>query len=68
MRHTIEIDAKEIIERTKRETREITKEETQIESVIGFYEIGVSKENIATALKMSIEKVTKIIEKHKKQG
>ncbi len=66
--HTIEIDAKEIIERTKRETREITKEETQIESVIGFYEIGVSKENIATALKMSIEKVTKIIEKHKKQG
>jgi predicted transposase/invertase (TIGR01784 family) len=66
--HTIEIDAKEIIEKTKKETREITKEETQIEAVIGFYEIGVSQENIATALKMSLEKVTKIIENHKKLG
>jgi predicted transposase/invertase (TIGR01784 family) len=64
--HTIEIDAKEIIEKTKKETREITKEETQIEAVIGFYEIGVSKENIATALKIPLEKVTKIIENYKK--
>ncbi|MFN0201924.1 MAG: Rpn family recombination-promoting nuclease/putative transposase [Bacteroidia bacterium] len=66
--HTIEIDAKEIIEKTKKETREITIEETQFGAVIGFYEIGVSQENIATALKMPIEKVTKIIENHKKQG
>ena len=64
--HTIEIDAKEIIEKTKKETREITKEETQFEAVIGFYEIGVSQENIAIALKMSLEKVAKIIENHKK--
>jgi predicted transposase/invertase (TIGR01784 family) len=66
--HTIEIDAKEIIEKTKKETREITIEEIQIESVIGFYEIGVSQENIATALKMPIEKVTKIIVNHKNKA
>jgi predicted transposase/invertase (TIGR01784 family) len=64
--HTIEIDAKEIIEKTKKETREITKQETQFEAVIGFYEIGVSKENIAIALKMPLEKVAKIIENYKK--
>ncbi len=70
--HTIEIDTKEIIEKTKKETQEITRaetrEETQIESVIGFYEIGVSKENIAKALKIPLENVVKILDKHKDKG
>ena len=63
--HTIEIDAKEIIEKTKKETREITKEETQIEAVIGLYENGVQIPTIAKSLKIAEDKVEQIIEKHK---
>jgi predicted transposase/invertase (TIGR01784 family) len=59
--HTIEIDAKEIIEKTKKET----KEETQIESVIGLYENGVQIPIIVKSLKIAEDKVKQIIEKHK---
>jgi hypothetical protein len=62
--HTIEIDAKEIIEKTKKET----KEETQIESVIGLYENGVQLSIIAKSLKITEEKVKQIIEKHKNKA
>ncbi len=58
--HTIEIEAKEIIKKAR--------EDRDIESVIGLYEIDLSEENIAKALKISIERVKNIIEKHKKQG
>jgi predicted transposase/invertase (TIGR01784 family) len=66
--HTIEIDAKEIIEKTKKETREITKEETQFEAVIGLYENGVQLPIIAKSLKIREEKVKQIIEKHKNKA
>jgi predicted transposase/invertase (TIGR01784 family) len=56
--HTIEIEAKEIIKKAK--------EEERIEAVIGFYEVGVSEDKIATALKLPIEKVRQIIESQKK--
>jgi hypothetical protein len=36
------------------------------EALIGFYEIGVSTENIAIALKMTVEKVLEVIAKHQK--
>ena len=69
--HTIEIDTKEIIEKTKKETRETTRietrKETQIESVIGFYENGVQIPIIAKSLKIEEDKVEQIIEKHKKR-
>ena len=55
--HTIEIEAKEIIKKAK--------ENWDVESVIGIYEIGVSEDNIAKALKIPIEKVKQIIENHK---
>ncbi len=56
--HTIEIESKEIIKKAR--------EDRDVESVIGFYEIGVSENNIAKALKIPIENVKLIIEKHKK--
>ncbi len=58
--HTIEIEAKEIIKKAK--------EEQIIESIIGFYEIGVSQDNIAIALKITIEHVKQVIEKHKNKA
>jgi exonuclease VII small subunit len=66
--HTIEIDAKEIIEKTKKETREITIEEIQIESVIGFYENGVQLSIIAKSLKITEDRVKQIIDKHKNKA
>ena len=58
--HTIEIESKEIIKKAR--------EDRDIESIIGFYEIGVSQENIAIALKIPIESVKEIIEKHKNKA
>lgn len=58
--HTIEIDAQEIIEKAK--------EEQTIETVIGFYENGVTISIIAKSLKITGEKVKQIIENNKKQG
>ena len=55
--HTIEIEAKEIIKKAK--------ENWDVDSVIGFYEIGVSEDDIAKALKIPLEKVKQIIENHK---
>jgi len=52
--HTIEIDAKEIIKKAK--------EEERIETVIGFYENGVTIPVIAKSLKMAELAVTKIID------
>jgi predicted transposase/invertase (TIGR01784 family) len=62
--HTIEIDAKEIIEKTRKKARE----DRDIESVIGLHEINLSEENIAKALKIPIEQVKQIIEKHKNKA
>ena len=42
------------------------KEEAQVEAIIGFYEIGTTPENIAKALKITVEKVLAIIAKHQK--
>jgi hypothetical protein len=36
----------------------------EAEAVIGFYDIGVAPENIAKALKITLEKVLEIIAKH----
>jgi predicted transposase/invertase (TIGR01784 family) len=58
--HTIEIEAKEIIKKAR--------EDRDIEAVIGFYEIGVSEDNIAKALKISLDKVKQIIENHKRKA
>jgi predicted transposase/invertase (TIGR01784 family) len=55
--HTIEIEARDIIKKAK--------ENWDVETVIGLYEISVSEENIAKALKIPIDKVKQIIEKHK---
>jgi len=47
------------------EIQDLVKQEgdrKDIEAVLGFYAIGVSIENIAKALKISIEKITQIIE------
>ena len=55
--HTIEIEAKEIIKKAK--------ENWDVESVIGFFEVDVSEKNISKALKIPIEKVRQIIENHK---
>ncbi|MFM2269163.1 MAG: hypothetical protein RL757_2604 [Bacteroidota bacterium] len=40
-------------------------EKKEIEAVIGFYNIGVSENQISNALKIPIEKVKQIIENHK---
>jgi predicted transposase/invertase (TIGR01784 family) len=58
--HTKMADAEELI----RKGREEGKEESKKEAVLGFHEIGVSTENIAKALKITIEKVTEIINTH----
>ena len=58
--HTIEIEAKEIIKKAK--------ENWDVESIISFYEIGVSEDKIAKALKIPIEKVKQIIENHKSKA
>ncbi|MEO0041886.1 MAG: hypothetical protein RL329_1334 [Bacteroidota bacterium] len=50
--HNIEIDAQEIIDKTKRD------------AVLGFHGIGVSPENIAIALQLSLEKVEAILKKY----
>jgi predicted transposase/invertase (TIGR01784 family) len=50
--HTIEIDAQEIIDKTKRD------------AVLGFHGVGVSPENIAIALQLSLEKVEAILKKY----
>ena len=55
--HTIEIEAKEILKKGK--------EKWDVESVVGFFEEGVSENKIAKALKNPIEKVNQIIENHK---
>ncbi len=46
---------------------QIGKEDTIINAVIGFYEIGVTQENIAKALKITTEKVAKIIDDFKNE-
>ena len=48
--------------------KEEGKETTEIEAVIGFYDVGVSKDTISIALKIPIEKVKQIIEKHKNKA
>ena len=57
--HTIEIDAKDIIEKAK--------EEAHIESIIGFYENGVQIPIIAKSLKITEDKVKQIIDSFKKK-
>ncbi len=51
--HTKMADAQEFIKKGE--------ENKEIEAVIGFYEIGVSPENISKALKITLEKVLQII-------
>lgn len=46
--------------------KEEGKEEKEKEAILGFHEISVSIENIAKALKITEEKVRKIIEQHQK--
>ena len=58
--HTIEIEAKEIIKKAK--------ENWDVESVIGLFEVEVSEKNISKALKIPIEKVRQIIENHKNKA
>lgn len=58
--HTKMADAQDLILAEKK-----GEENKEIEAIIGFYEIGVSTENIAKALKISINRVAEIIEKHK---
>ena len=55
--HTKMADAQDLINKGR--------EEEKSEAVIGFYEIGISPENIAIALKTTLEKVLQIIEYHK---
>jgi predicted transposase/invertase (TIGR01784 family) len=52
--HTIEIEAKEIIKKAR--------EDRDVETIIGFHQIGVSESNIASALKISAESVKQVIE------
>ncbi|MDZ7878253.1 MAG: Rpn family recombination-promoting nuclease/putative transposase [Saprospiraceae bacterium] len=56
--HTQMADAQDLIKQGE--------ENKEIEAVLGFYEIGVSPENIAKALKISLSKVLQIIEDNKK--
>ena len=46
----------------------IGEEKKEIEAVIGFYNIGISEEQISIALKISIEKVILIIENYKNKA
>ena len=55
--HTKMADAQDLVNKGR--------EEEKNEAVIGFYEIGVSPENIAIALKTTLEKVLQIIENDK---
>jgi predicted transposase/invertase (TIGR01784 family) len=57
------VDAKDLIEKSKEEG----KEEQLIESIIGFYEIGLSNEKIAKGLKTTLSKVEEVIKEHLKQ-
>ncbi len=58
--HTIEIEAADIIKKAV--------ENRDVETVIGLYEIGISDDNIAKALKITIAKVKQIIENHKNKS
>jgi predicted transposase/invertase (TIGR01784 family) len=62
--HTKMADAQDLI-LAEEKGIEIGATNKEIDAVIGFYEIGVSTENIAKALKITIDKVLKIIETHK---
>jgi CHASE3 domain sensor protein len=55
--HTQMADAQDLIKKGA--------EDKEIEAVIGFYEIGVSAENIAKALKIPLSKVLQIIKDNK---
>ncbi|MDZ4683317.1 MAG: hypothetical protein SGI94_22960, partial [Saprospiraceae bacterium] len=59
--HTKMVDAQDLI------NQGISKgeENKEIEAVIGFYEIGVSPEDISKALKITLDKVLQTIENHK---
>lgn len=59
-------DAKGELSHAKKEGIQEGKERKETEAVIGFYDIGVAPENIAKALKITIEKVSAIIAKHQK--
>lgn len=54
---------KEAAKITIAKIEQMAKEEKEKEAIIGFYNIGVSIENIAKALKISQEKIQEIIEK-----
>lgn len=60
--HTKMADAEELIQKGIKKGED----NKEIEAVLGFYEIGISAENIAKALKIKKEKVNAIIEKHRK--
>ena len=57
--HTKMADAQELINKGR--------EEKEIEAVVGLFEIGLTQDKIATALKISAEKVSKIIDNHNKK-
>ncbi len=42
-------------------------EKTIVQAVLGLYNVGLPKEQIATGLKISVEKVSEILEKHSKK-
>lgn len=41
-------------------------EKVKVQAILGFYEIGVSPENIAKALNITIDKVKQVLKEHKK--
>jgi predicted transposase/invertase (TIGR01784 family) len=61
--HTKMADAQDLINEAMNKGRE----QHQVESILGFYDIGITAKNIAQALKLDIDKVLEIIEKHKKK-
>ena len=52
---------KKALAKAKKETEKET-EKREVETILGFYELGVTTEKIAKALKITEEKVSKIIE------
>jgi predicted transposase YdaD len=55
--HTKMTDAQELINKGRTEK--------EIETVLGLVEIGLSLEQIAVALKISVERVKEIVERHR---
>lgn len=62
------VDAQELIDKSKEEGikqgKQEGKEEQLIESIIGFYEMGLPNEKIAQGLKITLSKVEEIIKKY----